>query len=67
MLTVNIRPHVRPTIWRRLWEQLFVSHTKRKPSMVMNIRFGSQINQEPRAPLELIIQNNPQPPPPDGD
>jgi len=35
--------------------------------MVMNTRSGSQTNRQLRAPLELVIQNNPQPPPPDGD
>jgi hypothetical protein len=35
--------------------------------MVMNTRSGSQTNRQPRAPLEPVIQNNPQPPLPDGD
>jgi hypothetical protein len=35
--------------------------------MVMNKCSGSQTNRQPRAPLELVIQNNPQPPPPGGD
>jgi hypothetical protein len=35
--------------------------------MVMNTCSGSQTNREPRAPLEPVIQNNPQPPPPDAD
>jgi hypothetical protein len=35
--------------------------------MVMNTCSGSQTNRQPRAPLELVIKNNPQPPPPDGD
>jgi hypothetical protein len=35
--------------------------------MVMNTHSGSQTKPEPRAPLEPVIQNNPQPPPPDAD
>jgi hypothetical protein len=34
--------------------------------MVINTRSGSQTNRQPRAPLEPVIQNNPQPPPPGG-
>jgi hypothetical protein len=35
--------------------------------MVVNTRSGSQTNRQPRAPLESVIQNDPQPPPPGGD
>jgi hypothetical protein len=35
--------------------------------MVMNTRSGSQTNRQPKAPLEPVIQNNPQPPPPGVD
>jgi hypothetical protein len=37
-----------PTVWRRRWEQLFVSH-KKKSFKVMNTRFGSQANQQRRS------------------
>jgi hypothetical protein len=33
----------------------------------MNTRSGSQTNWQPRVPLEPVIQNNPQRPPPSGD
>jgi hypothetical protein len=35
--------------------------------MVMNTSSGSQTNQQPRAPLEPVIQNHLQPPLPGGD
>jgi len=72
----NIRKTYRFTPYRKLYQQLgavcgkrsFVPHKrKRRSSMVINTRSGSQTNQQPRAPLEPVIQNNPQPPPPGGD
>jgi hypothetical protein len=49
-------------------KRLFIPHKrKRRSNMVMNTCFGSQINREPKAPLDPVIQNNPQPPSPDGD
>jgi hypothetical protein len=72
----NTRRTYRFTSYRKLYQQfgavcgkrLFIPHKrKRRSSMVMNTRSGSQTNREPRAPLEPVIQNNPQPPQPDAD
>jgi hypothetical protein len=72
----NIKGTCRFTPYRKLYQQfgavcgkrLFVPHKrKRRSSMVMNTRSGSQTNRQPVAPQEPVIQNNPQPPPPGGN
>jgi hypothetical protein len=41
----------------------FLIKEKRRSSMVVNTRSGSQTNREPIVRMEPVIQNNPQPPP----
>jgi len=72
----TIKGTCRFTSYRKLYQQFgavcekrfFVPHKrKRRSSMVMNTRSGSQTNRQPVAPQEPVIQNDPQPPPPGGN